>query len=82
MLTCSDCLKQTMEIFDTAAANKSQPVSTDYTQAAQIINLGCGPGFVNQTIEKGTSSGSSLLPLRLGILLPVLITVAGFLQLV
>jgi len=57
MLTCSSCLQQTMGIFDAAAANRSQPVSTVYTQAAQLIDLGCGPAFVNQTSPKSTSLG-------------------------
>ena len=59
VMTCSGCLKETMGIFNTIAGNKSQPINTDYSQAAQMINLGCGPGFVNQTIPKAAASGSS-----------------------
>ncbi|KAL8830482.1 MAG: hypothetical protein Q9191_001413 [Dirinaria sp. TL-2023a] len=58
ILTCSSCLKETMGIFNIAAGNKSQPVNTDYSAAAQMINLGCGPGFVNQTIPKGAAYGA------------------------
>lgn len=57
MMTCSTCLKETMDIFNAVAGNKSQPISTDYSIAAQMINLGCGPGFVNQTVPKRSSQG-------------------------
>lgn len=68
-LTCSECLKTTMGYFNAVAGNKSQPVSTDYTQAAQMINMGCGPGFVNQTVSHLSQEGgaASRIPSMLGI---------------
>jgi len=47
-----------MAIFVSAAANKSQPLSLDYVDAATMVNLDCGPGFVNGTIPSVGSSGS------------------------
>jgi len=50
-----------MAIFNEAASNKSQLINGDYASAAQLIDLGCGPGFVNATVPqgKGTSASSS-----------------------
>jgi len=50
-LTCSSCLQRTMSIFAAAAGNQSLPLSTTYVPAAQLIDLGCGPGFANTTIS-------------------------------
>ncbi len=53
-----------MAIFNEAASNKTQPIYGDYASAAQLIDLGCGPGFVNATVPqgKGTSMTSSGTP--------------------
>lgn len=55
--TCNTCLRDTMAIFANAASNRTQPVSKLYEQAAQQIDLGCGPNFVNATVP--TSKGAS-----------------------
>jgi hypothetical protein len=47
-----------MAIFASAAANESQPLNLDYVDAATMVNLDCGPGFVNGTIPSVGSSGS------------------------
>lgn len=80
MLTCSDCLKNTMEIFNKAASNSSQPISKDYSQSAQMINLGCGPQFVNSTIDRSESSAAtaSIPSLRSGMVVAGLAIMAGF----
>ncbi|KAL9113390.1 MAG: hypothetical protein Q9227_002431 [Pyrenula ochraceoflavens] len=57
--TCDKCLQDTMAVFANAARDKNQPVSTVYTQAAQQIDLGCGPTFVNSTVPVATTKGSS-----------------------
>ncbi|RPB04879.1 hypothetical protein L873DRAFT_1665391 [Choiromyces venosus 120613-1] len=57
--TCSSCLSQTMAIFASAAGNSSQPLSGTYVPAAEQINLGCGPNFVNTTVEQSDASASS-----------------------
>ncbi|MCJ1363184.1 hypothetical protein MMC16_002291 [Acarospora aff. strigata] len=54
--TCSECLSRTMSIFATAASNASQPISSKYVAAAQQIDLGCGPNFVNASIPATKSS--------------------------
>ncbi|KAI9724891.1 MAG: hypothetical protein M1812_000167 [Candelaria pacifica] len=56
--TCSTCLQNTMQSFSSAAANKTQPVSQVYSNAAQQINIGCGPTFVNTTVARMSSTGS------------------------
>ncbi|KAL8902364.1 MAG: hypothetical protein Q9207_004748, partial [Kuettlingeria erythrocarpa] len=59
--TCSDCLKRTMDIFNRAANDEKSlaPLSEDYPNAAQIINVGCGPAFANQTVPANKSVGQS-----------------------
>ncbi|KAJ9665477.1 hypothetical protein H2201_004359 [Coniosporium apollinis] len=51
--TCNSCLRDTMAIFNTAAANKTQPISQTYSDASQQINMGCGPEFANTTVANG-----------------------------
>ena len=63
-MTCSQCLQSTMAVFEPVAANKSQPIGTDYTQAAQMINMGCGPDFVNQTVAQSQSEGAAAAAFR------------------
>ena len=46
-----------MAIFEEVAGNKSQPIAGDYASAAQVIDLECGPNFVNTSIP--TAMGAS-----------------------
>ncbi|TKA53928.1 hypothetical protein B0A55_12302, partial [Friedmanniomyces simplex] len=48
---CNTCLQNTMAIFATAADNSSVPLSGDYTSAAQQVDAGCGPEFVEASVE-------------------------------
>ena len=49
-----------MAIFNEAAGNKTQPINGDYASAAQLIDMGCGPNFVNATVPQGAAgSGTS-----------------------
>lgn len=58
---CNECLQATMEVFAESALIKGQPLAETYIPAAQQINMGCGPGFVNATVKVGSvSSGGSL----------------------
>ena len=59
--TCSTCLQKTMAYFATAAANLTQPVSQTYVSAAQQIDQGCGPNFVNSNITPIQGSASSAI---------------------
>jgi len=64
--TCNSCLRDTMAIFNTAAANRTQPVSQTYSDASQQINMGCGPEFANTTVANGApalGTGGGLAPL-------------------
>lgn len=64
--TCNACLQETMAIFNTAAANKSQPVSQTYLEASQQINMGCGPEFANTTVASSApalDTGAGFAPL-------------------
>ena len=63
--SCSSCLQQTMTFFQDDAGNKSRPISTNYVDAARMIDLTCGPTFVNQTVPvtkgpDGSNSAASL----------------------
>lgn len=57
--TCNNCLKRTMAVFAAAAGNSSQPVSSTYSNAAELINVQCGPNFVNTTVSTTSSSSRS-----------------------
>lgn len=61
--TCSKCTQATMQVFQQSAILKGNPLVNTYLSAAEIINVGCGPGFVNATVRVGTleatSNGSS-----------------------
>lgn len=55
---CTRCLQDTMAIFAAQAGNKSNPLQGDYAQAAQVVMLGCGPGFVEAGVAvSGASAG-------------------------
>jgi len=61
MPTCSQCLHDTMGLFAQAAGNQSQPLSLTYVNSAQMVNLKCGPAYVNASVPNasGGSSGKS-----------------------
>lgn len=48
--TCNSCLKDTMAIFEQAGAVRSSAIAGTYEQAAGMINVQCGPGFVNASL--------------------------------
>ncbi|KAI4213793.1 MAG: hypothetical protein LQ349_009253 [Xanthoria aureola] len=49
--SCTTCLRETMQIFNEAASEKNQQaLIRTLPAAAQMINVGCGPGFANGTI--------------------------------
>ena len=60
-LSCNKCLQETMAIYALAATNKTQPVSVTYVNTAQVIDVNCGPTFVNSTIPVvQTTSGTQM----------------------
>ncbi|KAI9775267.1 MAG: hypothetical protein M1839_001319 [Geoglossum umbratile] len=60
--TCNSCLQSTMAIYAAFAGNTTQPLSGTYVSAAQQINIGCGPNFVNATATHISQSSPSLQP--------------------
>lgn len=61
--SCSQCQVRTMSIFNKAAANATQPISKTYVDAARMIDLTCGPTFVNSTLPAPlTNDGSASAP--------------------
>ncbi|KAF3150853.1 hypothetical protein TWF569_004392 [Orbilia oligospora] len=63
-LTCSTCLQKTMRIFSAAAVNNSLPISSTYAAGANLINLGCGPNFVNTTVAEAQLGSAAPLSSR------------------
>lgn len=58
---CTNCLKDTMSIFASAASSKTGEFRGNYAQAAQVVDLTCGPGFVEAgvALSAGTKVGGS-----------------------
>jgi hypothetical protein len=56
--SCSPCLQDTMAIFSSFTGNATQPISRTYNDAAQHMEMYCGPTFVNQSASplKGAAS--------------------------
>ncbi|KAL9123650.1 MAG: hypothetical protein Q9217_006937 [Psora testacea] len=61
MPTCSQCLKDTMDVFSATASNKTQPITLTYVNAAQMVNLQCGPNFVNQSIPGASGKSAAAI---------------------
>lgn len=57
---CSWCVQETMAIFHTASADRSQPISNTYVDAARQVNTICGLDFVNGSLAEATTSASSI----------------------
>ncbi|KAL9056134.1 MAG: hypothetical protein Q9206_002866 [Seirophora lacunosa] len=62
--TCSDCLRRTMDIFHESVQERGQqgPLMTNYAGAAQLVNVGCGPSFSNQTVAASAGQSSFAAP--------------------
>lgn len=75
---CTNCLKDTMSIFASAASNKNSHFRGDYAQAAQVVDLTCGPGFVEAGVALSAGaklSGSSVSIMGLVALVAALVNV-------
>jgi hypothetical protein len=53
--TCNTCLVNTMAVLEEATSDRRSPIASDYADAAQQINLHCGPGFVNTSLATASS---------------------------
>ena len=62
---CTECLKDTMSIFAAAADHKQSNFRNNYAQAAQVVDLTCGPSFVEAGVAYSGAAklgdGSNLL---------------------
>lgn len=57
-----------MAIFATAASNSTSALSGDYGQAAQMIDMGCGPSFVQESVAvTGGVVGAPVVTVGIGI---------------
>lgn len=68
---CSQCLIDTMAVFASNAGNSSQPVSKTYGQAASMVEMSCGPGYVEDIAAQDSAAGE-LMAVRGS---PVLLTI-------
>lgn len=57
--SCGGCLKETMQVYHAAAADRKQPVAGVYVKAAKMVNVVCGVGFVNETLPEEMVSSSA-----------------------
>lgn len=59
--SCTTCLRETMQIFNEGASGKNQQaLIRTLPAAAQMINVGCGPGFANGTIPSTGQNASAV----------------------
>jgi hypothetical protein len=54
--TCDTCLQNTMRTFAAYATNSSQPLSTDYSAAAEQVDMICGPRFAESAVQTGAAT--------------------------
>jgi len=47
-----------MNVFASTAQNRSQPISQTYVTAAQQVDLGCGPNWVQEYVKSTKSSAA------------------------
>lgn len=47
-----------MSVFETASADRSSALASDYVNAAMQINVQCGPTFVNQSLAAPATSAA------------------------
>ena len=75
--TCNTCLQDTMAIFSSFAGNTTQPISQTYGDAAQQIDIGCGPTFVNGTAAP-LKGGAGAVGAGLGSMIALLTMLLAF----
>ncbi|KIH88308.1 c6 zinc finger domain containing protein [Sporothrix brasiliensis 5110] len=59
--SCNWCLKQTMAVYRSAAADRKKPIASTYLSAAQQVDTICGPAFVNDTLPAAIVSNAASL---------------------
>lgn len=58
--SCSWCVKNTMDIYQSAAADRTLPIADLYEDAALLVNNVCGPDFVNETLPAATVEDAAI----------------------
>lgn len=58
---CGPCLQQTMDLYQAATADRTQPISRTYASAAEQVNAVCGPDYVNKTLAEATVPSAAAL---------------------
>ncbi|KKP04497.1 hypothetical protein THAR02_03382 [Trichoderma harzianum] len=72
--SCNWCTQQTMDIYFSASADRSQAIAGVYVDAARQVNTLCGPNYVNGTLPPASSEALALRPAIYTITLAVLCT--------
>ncbi|PQE03076.1 C6 transcription factor protein [Rutstroemia sp. NJR-2017a BVV2] len=57
--TCNTCLKNTMQVYEAASADRTSAIAGTYVDAATQVNVQCGPGFVNQSLAAAAVTGAA-----------------------
>ncbi|OAP63937.1 hypothetical protein AYL99_03164 [Fonsecaea erecta] len=57
--TCSQCLKETLQIFAGYAENAAQPLAKTYLPCANQVDQSCGSGFVNTQVKAGSVTSTN-----------------------
>lgn len=60
--TCSDCLVNTMGVFEEATSDRNSPLAAYYPIAAQQVNVHCGPAFVSTNLAAAKSIAGRAVP--------------------
>ncbi|KAL7798443.1 hypothetical protein V8C37DRAFT_203145 [Trichoderma ceciliae] len=60
--SCSWCTQQTMNIYYSVSADRSQLVASVYEAAARQVNTLCGPSYVNGTLPPASSEALAIRP--------------------
>jgi len=55
---CNRCLQQTMNVFQTATADRKQQIASTYGTAAEQVNTICGPNFANESLAEPLASSA------------------------
>lgn len=74
--SCGWCTTETMGIWHSATADRSQAISDVYVQTAQQVNTVCGPDSVNGTLaEEESAAGHDFMPASMVMIATICATV-------
>lgn len=55
--SCSDCNRRIMAIYQSASSDRRQYVAKTYSDAAEKLDVLCGPDFANTTLPEPSAAG-------------------------